>query len=346
MKRQMNRVSFKAFDLGLISNYRTELMGVSCIAILLCHAPGNGVLLPGFLSGILLRGGVGVDVFLFLSGVGMYYSLEKIGALDAGSNTLLEWYKRRYLRILIPYMIIILPIYFIICCIRGYSFEDYCLFVTTVGFWFNHKGVWFIALLIPLYLISPILYSVRKRVHGVRSFVLWGLLISFCIIISQVDFVMSSSLFHNIQFCLSRVPCFLLGMYTAPFIKKHWVLQYPLIYCIIFILLSFILKHYFPNISIGLFWIFPIAFFFCLLFECRQKQINGTAQWFGKISLESYLFNVTLPLLIMPRNGKHWIVFHTAIDYGNYLPYALVILIGTILSLFVHKLVIRMRVNS
>lgn len=71
----MNSLNTK-INLGIISTYRTELMGLSAISILLCHAPANGVLFPNIFSKVLSMLVVGVDVFLFLSGVGLWYSLN------------------------------------------------------------------------------------------------------------------------------------------------------------------------------------------------------------------------------------------------------------------------------
>lgn len=63
------------FNLNLISKYRTELMGISAILILICHAAGNNVLMPKWLMYLVAQGSIGVDVFFFLSGMGLYYSL-------------------------------------------------------------------------------------------------------------------------------------------------------------------------------------------------------------------------------------------------------------------------------
>lgn len=67
------------FNLNLISKYRAELMGVSTLLILICHAAGNDVLMPRWLMYLVAQGQVGVDIFLFLSGMGLYYSLNQSG---------------------------------------------------------------------------------------------------------------------------------------------------------------------------------------------------------------------------------------------------------------------------
>lgn len=74
--------------LGVISKYRTRLMGIAAILILVCHAPGNNVLMPQFLLRLCEQGQYGVDIFLFLSGVGLSYSMQKANLQKTGMGAL------------------------------------------------------------------------------------------------------------------------------------------------------------------------------------------------------------------------------------------------------------------
>ena len=74
-------------DLSKVSLYRTQLMGIAAILIVLCHASLYGVQMCSVVSTILNIGNIGVDVFLFLSGMGCYYSLNKLK-----SGGILSWY--------------------------------------------------------------------------------------------------------------------------------------------------------------------------------------------------------------------------------------------------------------
>lgn len=64
-------------NLALLSKYRQELMGFSAVGIIMCHACGNNVAMPTILWQICSLGQIGVSMFFFLSGMGMYYSLCK-----------------------------------------------------------------------------------------------------------------------------------------------------------------------------------------------------------------------------------------------------------------------------
>lgn len=54
-----------SFNLGLFSQYRSELMGIATLLIIICHAPIYGVQMPQWLSILLSNGGLGVDIFYF-----------------------------------------------------------------------------------------------------------------------------------------------------------------------------------------------------------------------------------------------------------------------------------------
>ena len=60
------------FNLKYLSEYRTPLMGIAALMIVICHAPVYGVSMPAVVAKIVGCGGLGVDVFLFLSGIGCY----------------------------------------------------------------------------------------------------------------------------------------------------------------------------------------------------------------------------------------------------------------------------------
>lgn len=89
---------------GLVSKYRSQLFGFAILWIMCMHSREFTPLLDDAIlsqyilyDGIILVGGVGVDIFLFLSGVGLYYAQEK-------GPTLGQFYARRFQRLLIPYL--------------------------------------------------------------------------------------------------------------------------------------------------------------------------------------------------------------------------------------------------
>lgn len=91
------------FNTQLISKFRSELMGLATIGILMCHAHAYDVVPPFPIDKIFGLGQMGVMLFFFLSGVGLSFSLSKA---DFSCQSTLKWYRRRFARLLVPYVII------------------------------------------------------------------------------------------------------------------------------------------------------------------------------------------------------------------------------------------------
>ena len=73
--------------------YRKELFGVATLMILLCHSVSI-VPFPDRIGTFISYGTMGVNVFLFLSGIGLYYSFNKNGDIIA-------FYKKRFMRVIV-----------------------------------------------------------------------------------------------------------------------------------------------------------------------------------------------------------------------------------------------------
>ena len=70
----------RSLHYGLISKYRPVLMSVAILLIMFCHldtAQNHNDADHTRLAGFLQTGSVGVDIFLFLSGIGLYFSYTK-----------------------------------------------------------------------------------------------------------------------------------------------------------------------------------------------------------------------------------------------------------------------------
>ena len=118
----------KRYNLRVLSTYRTELMGFATLLIIICHAPANGVAMPALLDKILRWGGIGVDIFLFCSGLGMYFSLQK-------NTNWKRWYIHRYLRLLVPFLLFAIPYYLFRWAIDGDDVWRFLGNISTVSFW-------------------------------------------------------------------------------------------------------------------------------------------------------------------------------------------------------------------
>lgn len=260
-------------------------------------------------------GGVGVDLFLLYSGLGMYYSLQK-------TTNIKEWYKRRYLRILVPFLMFAIPFYLFRMIIDEDSILHFVGNITTISFWTRHEGAWFVALLIPLYLLTPL---IAKIIDGARN--RWMPVLVFCLLsIVGACFPVTNAVLNNIQMCLAHVPSFLVGYWVALYvsggkeIKWGWIA----LSLVVYIGVLFFYRHL--NVSSNWMIVLPGSIIFAgILNKWSVTAINNSLSFLGTISLESYLANIFLPVVLRKVDVMS---FLQTFDSGNYVFYMIVVLAG------------------
>ena len=150
------------YNLGLVSKYRSALMGMATIGILMCHAPANGVNLPFHLNSVLGLGQMGVMIFFFVSGLGLYYSTHRMEYSACG---IAAWYRKRFVRLFVPYLIIFAPALYISMsdgdCL---NWGGYLLNLSTISYWIDKTGCWFVDILVPIYLLTPLWNRLLEKV--------------------------------------------------------------------------------------------------------------------------------------------------------------------------------------
>lgn len=68
------------FNVSDISKYRPYLMGIATLLVIFGHSAGNGVVMPGWVESLCGLASVGVDIFLLVSGLGLWHSLRNLKA--------------------------------------------------------------------------------------------------------------------------------------------------------------------------------------------------------------------------------------------------------------------------
>ena len=236
-----------------LSQYRSELMGLAILWVVWYH---SSVQLNFFHISIInsafsLIKGVGyggVDIFLLVSGMGIYNSLEK--------NDVSQYIKNRIRRIT--------PVwwsYLIICVLLGYFFFEIHFskleilgFATFTGFWLDmsHQGNWYVYAIILFYLVSPVFYSLIK--NSKNKLLMTIFLIAVALLIS-VSFVGN---FKLIVF--SRIPVYLIGIFVSSSLKNVPIKRYQwgiilLSFFAGLFVLFFFYKYLFDYLwPYGLFW--------------------------------------------------------------------------------------------
>ena len=191
----------KSYSLGLLSTHRNFLYGVAAMWIVLCHlltsVPRIGVLFP--LAWLQAHGMAGVEIFLLLSGFGLYGSLSRNPDIKA-------FYKKRLARVFLPAFIV--AVFF--CALTYMSPGDMLAAITIIPFFWTGKSFWYVAFILMMYALYPLIYRLQRRFPrgawlifgGISAVTLAALMLADCEI-------------YHLR-ALTRIPVFLLGCLIAP----------------------------------------------------------------------------------------------------------------------------------
>lgn len=215
------------------------------------------------------------------------------------------------------------------CIMNSQSFWFFLSVVSTLEFWISHRSAWFVALLLPLYFLSPLIFKLLKQ-NGFVKFVLISIL---CYVIALYPNGETEwTFFKNIQFVMIRIPVFILGMYFAPKIKNEGEISLMSLFLLLIGAIGMLCVTKKP-VNSYLFLTVPLILALSsTISRTSQYFWNKMCSFFGEISLESYLFN-SIGRFILPLMT----LFHIP-DYNNLLMYSMVVILGTLLAFGVHKL--------
>ncbi|MBQ3284718.1 MAG: acyltransferase [Ruminococcus sp.] len=337
--------------LTLISKYRTHIMGFAILWIMWFHSPFYGKTeVFHFIHNI---GFYGVDMFLLVSGLGLYFSMRK-------SKSIGEFYKKRLVRILPAYLIVSICWYAFFK--TDLSFSDKLLAILGVNYF---RGTihgrpeyfdWFLPTLMVLYLLTP-LYDKLFQKAGVKwKFTFLSMMISplLCIIF-----------YHTGQQVLYgstvRIAIFLVGYWIGWFLyekreegKGSWMVHLSLLFC--GIALVYYIQTYIKNPTV--FWglnCYPallaapaICAFLGALFYLfdRYLKIVGKILLFpfyvcGRYSLEIYLFHQRILEFVAGDKGTSVMKLINDIGINTYSKeyYFLLALLSILLAAALHELI-------
>ena len=193
---------------------RNEIFGLAALWIVLFHIReylGMGSF-PGsyLLVSVIVVGNCGVDIFLFLSAVGLYHSMQ--------THSPAVFYRNRARRIILPYLMAAIP-YFI-----WYDFLfmkdgvwQFAANVLTVNYWLAPKyPIWYVSFVVVIYALFPLIYRADVKT-GHKSTI--GLII-LSVAAEYLLMKTGSAFFNNAERAMSRLPVFLLGVALAPYILR------------------------------------------------------------------------------------------------------------------------------
>ncbi|MBU0926100.1 acyltransferase [bacterium] len=140
-----------------------ELKGLGILTVVFAHFAYMLVTNAEFLFPLSIIAGVGVDLFLFMSGYGL-----SVGMLKK-PMPIFEFYKRRLIKIFIPFWVALIiifaadSIFLNINYTMPYMIQSFLgWFPTAIGYGDVNSPFWYITWMIMFYALYPIVFSVKR----------------------------------------------------------------------------------------------------------------------------------------------------------------------------------------
>lgn len=278
----------------IVSQYRTEIMGIAMLLILFYHS--SFPVLPPIVKELHDIAYFGVDIFILMSGMGLYVSLER-------NNSIISFLKKRFLRI-VPIYVPVVFLYSVISILKDHHNISLILWnCTTLSFWMDLEGAfnWYVPALVALYLLAPFYYRIMKKVKNKEIFTQISIICGLCVCL----FMIKIKAYH-LLILFSRLPIFFIGFWFGNKVLSNQKVSKKFLVFNIFGsvvgggVLVYWMKIY-DNDTLrgyGLWW-YPFIFIAPLLvlglgrlFQKIGRKEYKILIFFGKNSLEIFLVNI------------------------------------------------------
>lgn len=321
-------------ELANISRYRGELMGLAMLFIILFHVELSR---GDMFYGLRRCGNVGVDMFLFLSGIGLWFSWMKHPSAK-------HFFSRRFIRI-IPAWIIMSSLFYIPDYLRGgghsTSLWDLLTDITVnLDFWmYDELTFWYVPAIMMLYLFAPPYMKLISR-HPIYRW-LPLLMVVWCVMVEWVLPIHQAV--GHLEIFWSRVPIFFIGINCGEMVRQKHKVDGQAVWLVLVIWATiFATCLYLEQYRHGLFPLFVermlyIPFTITSILVLNRvlrrtpKAFNRFFKFVGMVSLEAYLIHIHFVLdYISPHHLGYWPTFlltvaitmplawllHAAIEHG------------------------------
>lgn len=297
----------KDIELANISRFRGELMGAAMLFIILFHV---GLPRTDLFFGLRRCGNIGVDIFLFLSGVGLWFSWVK-------QPSTWSFYRRRLLRILPAWLIMALLYYIPRFNPQTGSIIDLIGNITiNWNFWLHDElTFWYIPAIMMLYLWAPPYMKLITK-HPIYR---WSvvLMVLWCVMVQWIIPVHHAV--GHLEIFWSRVPIFFLGINFGEMVRREVRIDGAAVWlALITFVACFASCIYLEQVSHGRFPLFvermiyiPLTLTAILLlnriFRRLPQRVNRFWAFFGGLSLEAYLIhNHFVMAWLSPYHLSYW----------------------------------------
>lgn len=296
--REKIRINFKWED---ISKYKAEIYGFSILWIMLFHAivilglhyTFNGHMVFRILDAFLYGGNMGVETFLFCSGVCLYFSYHRNPDMKC-------FLTRRFICLFLPVLVINGGYWIVEYLIERGNVARFFSKMTMMDFWLTgDQQIWFVALIFVCYLFYPYLYEYLYKAKFATPWIRLGILL---VILCGMILCMEAAYpkrFGRIEIALTRIPSFVLGAFAGKYVyEKKTISGWWYVGALVSFLGTFgVLQMHLLDGSWGR-WIYmfagiPVILLLVGLFHiCSWGWLRKFFAFFGNISLELYISHV------------------------------------------------------
>lgn len=186
-----------------ISRNKVELMGVAMLLVMFFHAQvriDNSILYY-----IHYYGYIGVDLFLFLSGIGCLYSYRK-------NSDKKQFFKKRIFRLLPVYLPIAIVLSFLLLKFNYITVSDFLGESTLTNFIFQignfPKWYWYIPSLLFMYFLTPFVIDFYDKYKNKRKAIVVIWFVSFLLGLLAMGY--NNACYYIF---VGRIPIYLIGLY-------------------------------------------------------------------------------------------------------------------------------------
>lgn len=325
----------KDIDFSLISKYRSELMGFAMIYVVTFHVCGAR---HDTLWYCLARcGNLGVDIFLFLSGIGLWFAWTKTPSLR-------HFYWRRYKRIY-PAWLVIASLFYIPKYIDGNISIAELIGEITFNYSFWHHlalNFWYVPAILALYLIAPWYMKLIQANAHYRWMPVAAMLLTLLV---QYWSPLHHSVGH-LEIFFSRIPIFLIGINVGAMVKSGYRIQGSSIWLLLIIMVMSTLVC--VNFEDGLRrrfplfierwayipWTVSLTLLLSMLFERLHVKFLFLLTVTGTVSLELYLIHIEFVMKnVKPLHLGYWATFAITFGISLVMAYGLHYIIDKLLSI-------------
>ena len=228
-------------------------------------------------------GCIGVDLFLLVSGFGLYCSYSK------NSNTL-QFYKKRFIRTWLPFILTTA----VVAIIYGKSLSGFLCESTTINYFIGKSfWLWYMPCIFVLYLMFPVFYHTIRRYGGYMLLLIYTIsfLLSFCFVYSELGDLR----YQYVNFT-ARIPIFCIGIYLAHLKESGKSILLPTNVIILSAVALAICWFSFRNLNILVVYLSSLGVLSLVLVKIITNMLCISSKYmkwgvFGTMSLEVYLIH-------------------------------------------------------